>query len=1071
MLRWITARLTVRRTTGVVRLTALAAVLFAAAVRAEDVSAPATLQDFENTYQTIENRMPDVFSAGYGSIYTPPPGRADSENQSVGYDQYDRFDLGSSGNPTLYGTETGLRTLVKAVHTMGGNSYIDFVMNHDGFSDNNTSGFVNAGGYPGFAITLNPANNHAGYNDAYGDFHSPSDTGDVNGRLAGLIDIAQEKNYQFVRNPVDPTDPRNLPPGQTPAFGRIANVPNAANARFYPDRSLAPIYLYDPNTGEQNIAVYPFNTQDPMHGTPVPENAMGYLMRNAQWLVQSVGVDGFRLDAAKNMPLFVMNYFDRAVYRSSFRTLLNGQQQQVFGFSEVFDGDPAFVQQWVHKNITYNPDGSLQDPGTIKGNRDVLDFPLFFAMQQNLSGNGLQNDWHNVVNASIDIHDDGLHNGSQGVMFVSSQDSGPPGLSNIAYAYTLMMPGNALVYYNGHEFGTNRQFPQDGRGDALGGVYGNAIPNLVDLRNRYGRGNYEQLLLEKENLAYERQGSVIVLLSNRLDAGFDSRTIQTDFSSGTPLIELTGNAHNAFSDPHGDIPQVLVVNPDGTVNVRFLRNSTFNLQGQSTYTGNGYLVYGLPTPQGSMHLTNVALVLHNDVPSVNDPNIAYLNGTTRLADLDVVKSDSFQVQLNTNAVNLLGSIRDRPADGDNALLKLDGGVDVNGNGHVDFVTPGTVEYGFEQFTTAHSPGYFNASGNGSYAQNIDTTRLSEGMHYLEVIAFRHRDDGGPAVYSDWKQAVYIDRLPPNSGIDSFDPAVAGVNENRNLVVRSLDQTANNVHVFLDLPAATSDAQILSMVGSASQATQTDRDLFQKYLTGITSGNHVATVVSYEMDGNYNIQRFSADQLPALSTSSALGAGLGDLNFDGAFTASDVDLFRHVFYSRNTLFNPAADFTGDGLVDGWDVALLGMKLHAVGADGATIADYNSLALPGDFDGDGKVDFNDLVTLARHYGQSATWSTGDVNDDGHVGFDDLVALARDYGGVLSNAQLAQFDPVFQTEVMSAFTQVPEPRAMVLLLAGILLVSRRRQPVPQKRFARCGSKRYALSRGSQGGVQGAE
>lgn len=1009
--------------------------------RAEDVSAPVIFQDFENSHQTIENRMPDVFASGYGAVYTPPPGRADSGNQSVGYDQYNRFDLGSPGNPTLYGTETGLKTLVNAVHTMGGNYYIDFVMNHDGFSDNSTPGFVNAGGYPGFAITLNPSNNNAGYNDQYGDFHSPADTGDVNGRLAGLIDIAQEKNYQFIRNPVNPNDPRNLPAGQTPAFGRIANVPDPANARFYPDQSLQPIVVSDPATGQQNIKIYPFNLQDPMHGTPVPENAMGYLMRNAQCLVQTIGVDGFRLDAAKNMPLFVMNYFDQAVWRSSSRTLLNGQQDQVFSFAEVYDGNPSFVQQWVRKTIAYNADGSLSNPGTVQGNRDVLDFPLFFAMQQNLTTNGLQNDWRNVANASIDVNDDGLHNGSQGVMFVSSQDNGPPALSNVAYAYTLMMPGNALVYYNGHEFGTNRGFPQDGRGDALGGVYGNAIPNLVDLRNRYGRGNYEELLLEKESFAYERQGSAIVLLSNRTDAGFDSRTLQTDFAPGTPLIELTGNAGTSVADPHHDIPQLLIVNPDRTVNVRFLRNSTFNLQNQSTFTGDGYLVYGLPTPQGSMKITNVAQVLHNNLPSTSDPNIAYLNGTTRIADVDVIKSSSFQVQLNTTAVNLLGFYRDRPADGDNALLKVDGGIDVNGNGHVDYVQPNTVEYGFEEFTTVHSPGYFNASGNGSYAQTIDATKLSEGMHYIEAIAFRHRDDGGPPVYSDWRQSIYVDLMPPNSGIDSFNPAVTGVNQNRNLVVRSLDETATNVHVFMDLPAAVSDAQILAMTASNTQATQTDRDLFQSSINGVTSGNHVATVVSYKIDGTYNIQRFTASQSPVLSISTGIGAGLGDLDFDGKYTAADVDLFRRVFYSHNTLFNPAADFNGDGLVDGNDVMLLGAKLRAVGADAATMADYNSLALPGDFDGDGKVDFNDLLILARHYGQSnATWNTGDVNGDGTVGFDDLLALARDYGQTLSPASPAQLDPALAAELGAAIDQLPEPGMVGFVPAGLLLVRRR-------------------------------
>ena len=84
-------------------------------------------------------------------------------------------------------------------------------------------------------------------------------------------------------------------------------------------------------------------------------------------------------------------------------------------------------------------------------------------------------------------------------------------------------------------------------------------------------------------------------------------------------------------------------------------------------------------------------------------------------------------------VRLLGSndLRDVEADGDQALLRVDGGRDVNGNGTVDFKTPGTTEYGFERFVTKSSPliGNHNLSaprGDGEFRQTIDATRLEEG---------------------------------------------------------------------------------------------------------------------------------------------------------------------------------------------------------------------------------------------------------------------------------------------------------------------------------------------------------
>jgi hypothetical protein len=753
-------------------------------------------------------------------------------------------------------------------------------------------------------------------------------------RLAGLVDIDQSTNFQMIRSPVNPNDSRNIRPGTISAFGRLANVADPNNARFYPDLSLQPIMVYDPTTGEQNIAIHPFNNAHPLNGTAVPENALGYLMRNAQWLVQSIGVDGFRVDAAKNMPIFVQNYLDRAVYRSSFRTLLNGQQENIFSFSEAYDGNQAFLQNFVRKDI--NP----ATPGVIGGNRDALDFPLFFAMQSNLTGNGFNNDWRNVAHASFDMNDDGKMNGSQAVHFVSSHDNGPPALDSVGYAYTLMLPGNSIVYFNGKEFGNNRSFPQDGRGDALGGVYGNAIPTLVDLRNRYGTGNYIERWLEKENFAFERQGSSVVLLSNRTDAGYDSRTIQTTFAAGTPLIELTGNAGDPNADTHNDIPKLVVVNGDGTINVKFLRNSSFdaNTTSSSHFTGKGYLIYGLASPQGSLSLSNVSSVMAGQTPNAaTSTNLPYDNGTTRLTNISVIKSNTFSATLNTNQVNLLGFYRDQPADGDNALIKLDGGVDLNGNGSVDYTTPNSSAYGFENFTTTHSPGYFNTNGNGVYIQNIDTSNLADGYHYLTVRAFRHRTDGGPAIYSDFKQVIYLDRFKPVSAVNSFNPLVAGVNENRQLVVESTDQLANNVHVLFDQPASLTDSQILAKIGANTQANQIDTYLWTENATGLTSGNHVATVVTFKPDGNYNVQRFAG-----LLTSTIFGAGLGDINHDGKYDISDVEAFKQLYYSLNTQFDPAADFTADGLIDQRDVWLFGQKLQQVGADAATMNDFNLFA---------------------------------------------------------------------------------------------------------------------------------
>ena len=937
---------------------ASATLLASSFAKGQEVSAPVILQDFESTWQTITSRTPDIFAAGYGGVYTPPPGRAQSGNQSVGYDVYDRFDLGSAGNPTLYGTATGLKTMVNAIHTMGGNSYIDLVWNQSGFADDSTSSgaFANAGGYPGFALTLQNSNSSApgyntqGYNAADGDYNSAYATGDQNERLAGLVDINQATNNVFIRQPtVAGSD--NIP-GPTPGasayfYTGLANVPNAANAQFYPQTGYNSQTFYDPTLNE-TFTRSNFNTSSPMSGTPVAENALGYLQRYAQYMVQVIGADGFRVDAAKNMPEWVMNYLDLATYDSSNRYYLNGSQENIFSFSEVYDSSGSLLTSYVNKSI-YSSGAN-----TVGGNRDVEDYPLYFAMDSNLTGTTANNNWYNVVSASIDCYDpsngsqDLTPSGSTGVKFVSNQDVGAPSLDSVAYAYTLMLPGNAMVYYNGHNFGTEsqRNFPDEGREDALGGAYGSALTTLVDLRNRFGRGNYRQDWLETNQYAFERQGSALVMLSNNTTAGYDSRTIDVTFAAGTPLIEQTGNAHGSVADPLGNIPQLLIVNADSgsptgaSVNARFLRNSAVNSAGTSVYTGDGYLIYTIPTPSGTMSLTNVASTFGGVIPNTSDSNIAYENGTDVASTINVVKTSTFQVQLNTVAANLLGYYRYQDADGDNAIIKVDGGIDVSNTNGLFTDPTNAVTYGFEPFVTTSSPGYYAASGNGSYAQTINTSQLGQGYHYITVEAFTHRTDGGPAVYTDWKETVYVDLAPPNSTTSSFSDVVAGTNENRNLVVTSVDGLANNVHTFLDLPFGLTNAQVLAQIGSANQATQEDTNLWQTTYTGVTSGNHTATVVTYKPDGTYNIQRFNSTQDPYLSTTTSIGLGIGDLNHDGSITSADISSFTSIVLSNNTSFNAAADVNGDGYVDLADTFLLGPVLSANNVAAATWTSYNN-----------------------------------------------------------------------------------------------------------------------------------
>jgi len=949
---------------------------------AVDASAPAILQWFDSTYQTQEKRVADFFVAGYGSTWIPPTGRADSGNQSVGYDVFDRFDLGSTNNRTLYGTETGLRAFASTMHRAAGDVIVDLVWNHNGFSNNATTGFAAAGGYPGFLLSATGAPD--------GDFHGAFESGDLNGRLAGLIDIKHETNFSYIRQPVAAGNPQNIPAGTS------RNLPSAANARFYPDRGLGGTAYYNPRTG-QNTTLYSFNTADATAGDATAENATGLLMRNARWLINDVGVDGFRLDAARHFEPWVLHYFDEAVYRASRRTLLNGAPREVFSFSESASTDRAnLMSQFVRKDIGAIP------ANQIAGNRDALDFAQFWPIKYNLANNGTANDFRNMVYAGLDVYDDGKVNGSSGVVFVQSHDDFGPDMMNVAYAFSLMRPGNAIVYYNAYEhYDPLRSFPKPGRGDALGN-YGSAITTLVDLRNRYGRGDYRERWIEKENYAFERSAAALVMLSNRNDSGYDARTMSVDFALGQRLVELTGNAARANATlGAGTIPEVVQVQGSASsrsVNVRFLRNDGKD---------QGYLVYGLPTPRSAAGIEFSGSAVGGLVAGDNPPEfqggetsgqvaaIHVANATSRLASMRVINSGSFTVRLATQAVTLSDGYRDRSADGDTAMLRINEGLDLNGSGGVDVTTPGDVSYGFENFVTTRRTGYSQADGNGLYEQAVNSALLPEGMNFLTVRAYRQRSDGGAAVYSDFKQVLYVDRLKPESAFDQFK-AFSGA-ANYDVWIKSLDGTAEKVNIFQNVAATVSDSTILGWVNAGQGSTDViDRDVFKTGFFGVPNGNNTYTVVTRELTGTYNIQRFTGRR-PAAGR----GAGFGDLNHDGSRNSLDMANssygFEKVLYSKNAEFNPAADVTGDGLVNTYD--LLQMESLLTGTANTSAA--NALAgvkfRRANFVTDAVLNEADLGVLRAYAAMPAgadTW-TFDLDCDGAIGPGDVAVAQQQFG----------------------------------------------------------------------------
>jgi alpha-amylase len=1149
---------------------------------AQQSSSPVILQWFESSWRNIERRTPDLFNAGYGALWTPPPGRAIylPEGGGIGYDPYDRFDLGKPRDATLYGTEASYVGAVRATQKFGGSVYVDYVHHHLGSLDMNLNGqtyrqgiinqgyaFPQFGGqvpylqdrsdYPGFEVSDpnnpipavvggNPTAARDTYAELYGSNSGLVPFGDVYEywfRLRGAteggnlitIDLASQnaQNRQFVRNPV-PGNAQNIrqsgaawniptttitPSGLvgSSTLTRQANTPDANNARFYPDQNGTPRTVID---GGTSYTVYDFNLATPLAGDPVAENPLGYMMRYAQWMTQVVGVDGLRVDAARHVPLGVFNsaynpnsinvpnMIDRAVAGASSRNYLDGSKRGVFQFQEIFNYDPDALKSFVRKS---------QNAGdTVNPNRDVLDFSMWRAMAQYMGGNGTTNDWFQIRSASMNaayrnsLDPNIANDGTTGIGFVYNHDEGisPPGtggtivLDNVAHAWILMRPGNAYVYYRSNEFnrtGNTQFFLKNGRGDALGGQFGSILTTLVDVRNSYGRGDFKERWIDNAFnpsaksavYVFEREGSAIVGLNVGYNAGSTTRTVSTNLPNGTILEEVTGN----WQDPSGGVRRFTQV-AGGSVAIDIPWNNAGN--------GNkGYAVYGLPTPRGTLALASNDPTKPNTLIA-SDVATPATNGTARISAIDVIRADSFTLSFNTAAVAIdhdnnpgTAALRDFNADGITARFKIDEGHDGNGNGVADFPSSSSANvtrYGFENFLTLNTPGFGSPTGNGAYAQSISATNLSEGYHYLTVRAWRRQGTNESEVFKDYRKAIYVDRFDPESGLDSVAQFPHQNSSTvRDIRIKSLDATADSVHVFFDLPASLSDAQILGLVNPATnKADQIDRDLFGRQQTNVGSGLHTVISVTYEPTGRYKVHRFVG--VPIQTTR---GLGMGDVNYDGGYSSQDVNTFETALYSNVTTttasqFVASGDLNGNGVIDTNDLFLLPGRYASVlannafgeakaaitrrgdvnqsgttnaadidflftklnqsnwyadlNADGVvTMSDADRLVIQvfntqyGDTNLDGRVDRLDLDALAASFGQQGStlsWTQGELNGDDIVDLQDFFALGANWGFGVAGGLAPELVSVGGLTLL-----IPEPATFACLsLASVLVLNRR-------------------------------
>ena len=521
-------------------LLAILAGFFAAGGRARG---EAVLQYFNTDWREITARMPELAEAGYNAIWVPPPTKG-SGGLSVGYDLWDRFDLGGKDQRgtvrTRYGTEGDLQIMIETAHRFGLRVYFDNVMNHNAFDIPGFNAGTSISIYPGFV----PEDFHLRITEDgfYRKWDNTRDWNDAwqvqNLGLADLIDIAIENpntnhgrnegddipKITFVRHPQNPELylDLDLPISVTNSGGSfqtftfankepwtdsgVAGVAGSAgNGRFdwndfqfpigdgrrgngqhdvgEPSEPFSDTGVDGTNPARMTVA-WGFGDNKYNMGNPVPEDVNGLLIRSARWIFDRTHADGYRLDAVKHVPDYFFGQQSGSDKDKSSAGYL-GQAQEQFNLTRGFS-------DWDnHRDSVFN---------TEQGRDDAMMFGEHLGQPPGYGGywdSGMRlvdNDLRNELNNKLGNPSNGLQGYDQpgaggfpptlGVTHAQSHDNDYAARRELQHAYYLTRAGLPLIYTDGNNHAGTL------------GASGGAFPRLANTNflGQYGDNRIPNLL-------------------------------------------------------------------------------------------------------------------------------------------------------------------------------------------------------------------------------------------------------------------------------------------------------------------------------------------------------------------------------------------------------------------------------------------------------------------------------------------------------------------------------------------------------------------------------------------------
>jgi len=688
------------------------------------------LQYFNTAWPELTRRIPELAEAGYTALWLPPPFKAGG-GLSVGFDSYDRFDLGSKDQngtiTTKYGTETDLLQLIETAHRFGLRVYFDNVMAHNGGPmSSGAPGTLQPNGFVPEDFHLKRTSDTTYEN--YG-WPTWSDEWQVLNRNPFGQDIAQESpndsfgwsegddypKWSGVRHPDNPetyldtdlpieavnggttsivyTFANKEPYEDTNANGRFDWTDTTPNGQHDAGEASEPFTDtgLDPGRPDRQVAAWGYGNGRYDMGNPVAEDVNGMLFRAIRWFTDKAHVDGYRLDAVKHVPSYFFGKMDSPKDDSNWG--YGGQVQEQFNISRGFS-------DWGnHRDTVFNNE-QPRDDALLYG--EHLGDPPWKMHYVDAGMRIANDDFLNAVKGSIGANLGGMDdpsyaviNPNQSMHYVMSHDNNYlwGGDREQAHAVLLEREGLPIVYTDGYnQSGSPDWFPKPAEIPFLGGFGQSYILNLLDINRHFAWGYQSSRWSEWDFTSWVRYDpdatdgglndhgvTLIFMMAKSYLAEWPSKDIDAVFPEGARLFNYSTH--------------------DGPFKVKVSGGKLRNMDDTPIYVAPGkYYAFSWRNPEMPLAwgeglteevqpiqiVENGALVGSVTVTRTDGRDGDPAFNPYGLADGDASDySYSLAIPRVTQSSNLTFIAR---ADGsaENILMKLDGGIDLNSQ--MDIVT-------------------------------------------------------------------------------------------------------------------------------------------------------------------------------------------------------------------------------------------------------------------------------------------------------------------------------------------------------------------------------------------------